>query len=166
MFGPGWSTTTPRSRSVSAMTRTSSISGTFVKRQRSPVSVAAANSFRAAFFDPLIETLPRSGTPPSIRNTSRATGSGVNSQWNGLASAMNGHPQRSASARPPRCKATLLLAIGPRIAVPRALAVATLRKPLPEERLLEGGTGHRQVGTLVVTGLERLLGLAACLLRS
>ena len=48
--------------------------------------------------------------------------------------------------------------------MPRALAVATLRKPLPEERLLEGGAGHRQVGTLVVTGLERLLSLAACLL--
>ena len=50
----GWSTTTPRSRSVSAMTRTSSISGTFVNRQRSPVRVAAASSFSAAFFAPLI----------------------------------------------------------------------------------------------------------------
>ena len=70
------------------MTRTSSISGTLVKRQRSPVSVAAANSFSAAFFEPLIETFPRRGTPPSIRNTSRATGSGVNSQWNGRASAI------------------------------------------------------------------------------
>jgi len=62
------------------MTLTSSISGTLVNRQRSPVRVAAANSLRAVFFDPLIDTTPFSGTPPSIRNTSRGTGSGVNSQ--------------------------------------------------------------------------------------
>ena len=62
------------------MTRTSSISGTLVNRQRSPVRVAAASSLRAAFFEPLIGITPRSGRPPSIRNTSRATGSGVNSQ--------------------------------------------------------------------------------------
>ena len=49
------------------MTRTSSISGTFVNRQRSPVSVAAASSFRAAFLAPLIRTVPSSGRPPSIR---------------------------------------------------------------------------------------------------
>ena len=53
------------------MTRTSSISGTFVNRQRSPVSVAAASIFSAAFFEPLIGTVPRSGRPPSIRKTSR-----------------------------------------------------------------------------------------------
>ena len=41
------------------MTRTSSISGTFVKRQRSPVRVAAASSLRAAFFAPLIGDGPR-----------------------------------------------------------------------------------------------------------
>ena len=75
-FGSGWSTTTPRSRSVSAMTRTSSISGTFVNRQRSPVSVAAAISLRAAFLAPLIGTVPDSGRPPSIVKTSGATGSG------------------------------------------------------------------------------------------
>ena len=49
------------------MTRTSSISGTFVNRQRSPVSVAAASIFSAAFFAPLIGTVPASGRPPSIR---------------------------------------------------------------------------------------------------
>ena len=38
------------------MTRTSSISGTLVKRQRSPVSVAAASSLSAAFLLPLIGT--------------------------------------------------------------------------------------------------------------
>ncbi len=70
------------------MTRTSSMSGTFVNRQRSPVSVAAASIFRAAFFEPLIGTSPRSGVPPSIRKTSRVTGSGVYSQWKGRASAM------------------------------------------------------------------------------
>ena len=65
----------PRGRgSVSAMTRTSSISGTFVKRQRSPVSVAAAMSFRAAFFAPLIGTVPCSGWPPSTRKSSRVDG--------------------------------------------------------------------------------------------
>ena len=48
----------PRSRRVSAITRTSSISGTFVNRQRSPVRVAAASSLRAAFFEPLIGTEP------------------------------------------------------------------------------------------------------------
>ena len=47
----------PRSWSVSTMTRTSSISGTFVNRQRSPVRVAAASSLRAAFFEPLTRTV-------------------------------------------------------------------------------------------------------------
>ncbi len=69
------------------MTRTSSISGTFVKRQRSPVRVAAARSFRAAFLAPLIVTVPRSGRPPSMRNAVRSIGSGRYSQWNGRASA-------------------------------------------------------------------------------
>jgi len=36
-------------RRTSARTRTSSISGTLVRRHRSPVRVAAAMSFRAAF---------------------------------------------------------------------------------------------------------------------
>ena len=39
------------------MTRTSSISGTFVNRQRSPVRVAAASILSAAFFAPLIGTV-------------------------------------------------------------------------------------------------------------
>ena len=73
---------------MSAMTRTSSISGTFVNRQRSPVRVAAASIFRAAFFEPLIGTVPDSARPPVTRNTSWATGSGLYSQWNGLASAI------------------------------------------------------------------------------
>ena len=46
------------------MTRTSSISGTFVNRQRSPVSVAAASIFSAAFFEPLIGTVPLRGSRP------------------------------------------------------------------------------------------------------
>ena len=62
------------------MTRTSSISGTFENRQRSPVSVAAASSLRAAFFEPLTRTVPDSGLPPSMRKISRAIGSGWNSQ--------------------------------------------------------------------------------------
>src|SRR3954470_12934976 len=98
------------------MTRTSSISGTFVNRQRSPVSVAAANIFSAAFFEPLIGTSPRSGTPPSIRNSSRVTASGVYSQWNGLASAM------------------VHLDVTSRLDVaPTSLVLATLRDPDPEQ---------------------------------
>ena len=81
--GRGWSTTTPRSRSVSAMTRTSSISGTFVNRQRSPVSVAAASSFSAAFFAPLIGPCrAAAGRPRSGRPRGRPA-PGWYSQWNG-----------------------------------------------------------------------------------
>ena len=105
------------------MTRTSSISGTFVNRQRSPVRVAAASSLRAAFFAPLISTRPDSARPPSIRKTSRVTGAGWYSQWNGRASATS----RSS-------------------AVPRTLAVTTLGDPDPEEGLLEAGPGRGQVG--------------------
>src|SRR5581483_4408088 len=122
------------------MTLTSSISGTFENRQRSPVRVAAASSFRAAFFAPLIGTCPDSGRPPSIRKISRSIGSGRNSQWNGRSL-----PTRLA-------------------APPRALAVASLGDPDPQQGLLEGGPGGGQVGGLVVAGLERLLGLAPCLL--
>ena len=64
VFGAGWSTTTPRSRRVPAITRTSSISGTFVRRQRSPVRIAAASIFSAAFFAPLIGTEPLRRAPP------------------------------------------------------------------------------------------------------
>ena len=102
------------------MTRTSSISGTFVNRQRSPVRVAAASILSAAFFAPLIGTTPDSARPPSTRNTSLATGSGLYSQWNGFASAIL---RRAASA-----------------AVPGTLAVSTLRDPDPEEGLLELGS--------------------------
>jgi hypothetical protein len=62
------------------MTRTSSISGTFVNRQRSPVSVAAASILSAAFLAPLIGTVPFRARPPSTRKTSRVTGSGTYSQ--------------------------------------------------------------------------------------
>ena len=78
------------------MTRTSSISGTFVRRQRSPVRTAAASSLRAAFFAPLTWTVPASGRPPSTRKTSRGTGAGWNSQWKGRASAIG------SGARPVR----------------------------------------------------------------
>src|SRR3954469_23206620 len=81
------------------MTRTSSISGTFVNRQRSPVSVAAARSLSAAFFEPLIRTVPDSGRPPSTRNTPRATGSGLYSQWNGVASATPSTPSSARDVR-------------------------------------------------------------------
>src|SRR6478609_4101824 len=69
------------------MTRTSSISGTLVSRQRSPVSVAAASSLRAAFLAPLIGTVPANGRPPTTVKISGTTGSGRYSQWNGRASA-------------------------------------------------------------------------------
>ena len=55
------------------MTSTSAISGTFVNRQRSPVSVAAASSFSAAFLVPLTAPRraaagrPRRGTPRAGR---------------------------------------------------------------------------------------------------
>ena len=62
------------------MTRTSSISGTFSKRQRSPVRTAAASSLRAAFFAPETWTVPRSGRPPSIRKASGGGASGWYSQ--------------------------------------------------------------------------------------
>ena len=74
VFRAGWSTTMPRSPSVSTMTATSAISGTLLKMQRSPVRVAAASSLRAAFLLPLTGTVPRSGVPPTTRNASRWTG--------------------------------------------------------------------------------------------
>src|SRR5688500_8252929 len=123
------------------MTRTSSISGTLVNRQRSPVSVAAASIFRAAFLAPLIATVPDSGLPPSTRKISRWTGSGTYSQWNGLASAT------------------------PLPAAPRALPVASLGDADPEERLLQGGPGGRQVGAFAVPRFEGPLCLAPSLLR-
>src|SRR2546423_2224164 len=167
MFGPGWSTTTPRSRSVSAMTRTSSISGTFVKRQRSPVSVAAASILRAAFLAPLMRTSPCSGRPPSIRNTSRVTASGTYSQWNGLASAMappmmNGQPQRCLATRSPSAGATRLLATWARTA--GSLMTTALGDADAEQRLLERGARRGQVRWLVVARFERPFGLAARLL--
>jgi hypothetical protein len=73
---------------VSAIARTSSISGTLLNRQRSPVSVAAASIFSAAFFAPLTLIVPSSGTPPVTRNRSRGTLGGSYSQWNGRASAI------------------------------------------------------------------------------
>ena len=78
VLGSGWSTTTPSSMSVWAMTRTSSISGTLVIRQRSPVSVAAASILSAAFLAPLIATRPGQrppaldrGRPPASRARAR-----------------------------------------------------------------------------------------------
>src|SRR4051812_5866022 len=127
------------------MTRTSSISGTFVIRQRSPVNVAAASILSAAFFEPLIGTVPDSARPPSIRKTSWVTGSGTNSQWNGLASAIGVLRGLAAAARP--------------------LPVSALGDPLPEQGRLERGAGRRQVDALVVAALEGVLGVAARLLR-
>ncbi len=75
-----------------------------MRRQRSPVRTAAARSLRAAFFAPLMRTVPWRGRPPSTRKTSRATGSGRYSQWNGRASAMPSlRPSgaRRAGAAPP-----------------------------------------------------------------
>src|SRR6476659_727784 len=124
------------------MTRTSSISVTFVYRQRSPVSVAAASSLSAAFLAPLIGTIPDSGRPPSIRNTSLATGSGLYSQWNGFAAAIL------------RCAASA--------AVPRPFAVSALRDADPEECLLELGSGGGQVDGVRRRGsLESAFRLAA-----
>src|SRR5260221_13588429 len=129
------------------MTRTSSISGTFVDRQRSPVRVAAASSFRAAFFAPLIATVPLSGRPPSMSSAVCSTGSGRYSHWKGRASAM--------------VWSSSVLA-----AVPRTLAMTALGDPDPEERLLERRSRGRQVGALAVADLECALGLAAGLLGS
>ena len=70
------------------MTRTSSISGTFSNRQRSPVRTAAASSFSAAFLAPETCTVPCSGRPPSIRNASGAAPPGGTPSGSGLASAM------------------------------------------------------------------------------
>src|SRR5437762_2987448 len=153
------------------MTRTSSISGTFVKRQRSPVSVAAASILRAAFLAPLMPTSPCSGRPPSIRKTSRVTASGTYSQWNGLASAMvsrnhEGPPSTAYRHPPTEAPGRAGEAMGPRFLSPptRTLAMAAFRDPDPEQRLLERCPGDRQVGGLVVAGLDRPLGLAARLL--
>src|SRR4249919_990060 len=144
VLGSGRSTTTPRSRSVSAMTRTSSMTGTLVSRQRSPVRVAAAISLRAAFLEPLIATRPFNGRPPSTRKTSRGTGAGSYSQWNGRASATI---SRRLGERPRSA------------ASPGALAMAALRDPDADERGLELRSRQRQVGRLLEAALERLLGL-------
>jgi hypothetical protein len=69
------------------MTRTSSISGTFVKRQRSPVRVAAASSFRAAFFEPLIGTSPSADAALDPEDLAGHR-LGRDSQWKGFASAI------------------------------------------------------------------------------
>ena len=123
VFGSGWSTTTPRSESVSAIARTSSISGTLLNRQRSPVRVAAASIFSAAFLAPLTRIVPSSGAPPVTRNRSRGTVGGSYSQWNGLASAMRrqstvGHRrlvmrQRSARRAGRASDAAATLAVAP-----------------------------------------------------
>src|SRR6478736_3889024 len=124
------------------MTRTSSISGTFVNLQRSPVSVAAASSLSAAFLAPLIGTIPDSGRPPSTRNTSLATGSGLYSQWNGLASAIL------------RCAALA--------AVPGTFAVSALCDADPEECLLKLRSGGCQVdGIRRRRSLDGAFGFAA-----
>ena len=116
------------------MTRTSSISGTFSNRQRSPVRTAAASSLRAAFFAPDTCTVPLSGRPPSIRNASGGGVSGVYSQWNGLASATG--PSRDLRG-PSRCRRS--------------------RDPDPEQRRLELHPRGREVGALDVAALERAL---------
>ena len=78
------------------MTRTSSISGTFVNRQRSPVRVAAASSLRAAFLAPLIATVP--GQRPAALDPEDLACDGLRaySQWNGRASAI-ARPIRGAA---------------------------------------------------------------------
>ena len=127
------------------MTRTSSISGTFVKRQRSPVRVAAARSFRAAFFAPLIGTVPCSGRPPWTRKTSRATGSGWYSQWNGRASATASARHRRACRGPSRWRRSATR-------IRRSACWSAAR-------------AADEVGALVVAALERPFRLAASLLR-
>src|SRR5262245_8999114 len=131
------------------MTRTSSISGTFVNRQRSPVRVAAANIFRAAFFEPLIGTSPCSGVPPSIRKTSRVTGSGWNSQWKGFASATDHLASCSLDGRRPSGMPTPTLVLAP------------LGDPDPEQGRLERRPRRREIGAFDVAALEGLFGLAA-----
>src|SRR5262245_27303616 len=133
------------------MTRTSSISGAFVIRQRSPVRVAAASIFSAAFFAPLMATVPDSGRPPSTRKTSRGTASGTYSQWNGLASAIS--VVEGSRGRGPGLSA-----------VARTFPVTPLRDTDAQQCLLERGASRGQVGALVIPGLERALRLATRLL--
>src|SRR6185295_15277458 len=141
-FSSGWSTTTPRSDSVSAMARTSSISGTLLNRQRSPVRVAAASILRAAFLAPLTRIVPSSATPPSTRKRSRGSFGGSNSQWNGLASAIGtGLPPPATS-----------------------LVLPALRHADAQQGLLQRRARDGEVRALLVAGLERLLGLAPGLL--
>src|SRR5687768_3276315 len=83
------------------MTRTSSISGTFVKRQRSPVRVAAASILRAAFLLPLIRTRPRSWTPPVTRKACFSTGCSWYSQWNGRSDVKRSAARTRAFSVPP-----------------------------------------------------------------
>src|SRR3954447_5756179 len=139
------------------MTRTSSISGTFVNRQRSPVSVAAASILRAAFFEPLIGTSPRSGTPPSIRKTSGVICSGTYSQWNGRASAKGHHhadSHRRRARQTCRRRPSCWRRSATRIRMSAVWSAARARG-------VGGGGGGGEVGALDVAGFERLLGLPA-----
>src|SRR4029450_5961721 len=109
------------------MTRTSSISGTFVKRQRSPVSVAAASILSAAFLLPLIRTRPLSVRPPVTRKACRSTGCSWYSQWN-LRSEVTGSSARA-----------------------RALAVTAFGYADAEECPLERRSCPREIGRFLET---------------
>src|SRR5258706_2644033 len=125
------------------MTRTSWISGTLEKRQRSPVRQAAAMSFRAEFLAPLTEIVPSRARPPVTRYRSCGISGGSYSQWNGFASAM--------------CPISLPVPT-------RTLAMPALGDADPEEGRLERGPGSGEVGGLDEAGLDGLLGLAPGLL--
>ena len=125
------------------MTRTSSISGTFVNRQRSPVRVAAAISLRAAFLAPLIGTVPRRARPPSTRKTSR---------WHRRRAVL---PVERARVRPPAALS----------AVPRTLAVAALGDADAGGAPAGGPRGRRRGRRPRGAALQRPLRLAAGLVR-
>ena len=124
------------------MTRTSSISGTFVKRQRSPVSVAAASSLSAAFLLPLIGHL--AAQRPAAVDAERLA---LDRQLLVLPVERTsvGHVGSAARAR--------------------TLAVAALGDADAQQRALQRGAGAGQVGRLLEALCERPLGLAARLAR-
>jgi hypothetical protein len=62
-----YSTSAPSQRSSASIVWTSARSGTLSKTHSSSVSSAAAISGSAAFFEPPIATVPRSGLPPVTR---------------------------------------------------------------------------------------------------
>ena len=112
------------------MTRTSSISGTLLNRQRSPVRVAAASSLSAAFLAPLTRTVPSQRRAALDRNASGATAArGRYSQWNGrgVSHALISPPASDGPSR--RRRSRRGSAAAPAAATPARRKVGALGKP-------------------------------------